>query len=70
MPELKRPLSGRMIGGVCAAIANRFGWDVTLVRIITVISVVLPGPQLLAYLICWIIIPSEQRIAPAPPTSR
>ena len=48
-----------MIGGVCAALANRFGWNVTLVRLLVVLSILLPGPQVIAYLIAWIVIPGE-----------
>jgi phage shock protein PspC (stress-responsive transcriptional regulator) len=61
MAELRRPLNGRVIGGVCAALAHRFGWDVTIVRILAVVSILLPGPQIIAYLIAWLIIPAEQR---------
>jgi phage shock protein C len=60
MAELRRPLNGRIIGGVCAALAHRFGWDVTIVRILAVVSILLPGPQVIAYLIGWLIIPAEQ----------
>ena len=59
MSELIRPRSGRVIGGVCAALARRFGWDVTLVRVLAVASILIPGPQVLAYLIAWAIIPGE-----------
>jgi phage shock protein PspC (stress-responsive transcriptional regulator) len=54
-----RPRRGRMIGGVCAAIADRFGWSRALVRLAFVLSIVLPGPQVLLYVILWIVIPSE-----------
>ena len=60
MAELRRPRSGRVIGGVCAALAHRFGWDVTIVRIIAVLSILLPGPQVIAYIVGWILIPAEQ----------
>jgi phage shock protein C len=59
MSELRRPRTGRVIGGVCAALARRFGWDVTLVRVLTVASLLLPGPQLIIYVIAWIVIPGE-----------
>ena len=59
MNELRRPRTGRVIGGVCAALARRFGWDVTLVRVLAVVSILIPGPQVLAYLIAWVIIPAE-----------
>ncbi|AWB87570.1 PspC domain-containing protein [Mycetocola zhujimingii] len=50
---------GRVIAGVCAAVANRFGISATLVRVLTVLSFLLPGPQILAYVILWILIPNE-----------
>ncbi|WP_411700639.1 PspC domain-containing protein [Conyzicola sp.] len=59
MSTLQRPKSGTMIGGVCAAIANRFGWSVTLVRALTVASILIPGPQVIIYLILWAFIPKE-----------
>jgi phage shock protein PspC (stress-responsive transcriptional regulator) len=48
-----------MIGGVCAALANRFGISPTVVRILFVASCLLPGPQVLLYIALWIILPSE-----------
>jgi len=56
---LIRPRNGKMIGGVCAALARRFGLSVGLVRALFVISIVLPGPQILVYLGLWIFIPAE-----------
>ena len=60
MSTLQRPKSGRVIAGVCAAIARRFGWSVTLVRALTVASIILPGPQVIVYVILWIFIPKEK----------
>jgi phage shock protein PspC (stress-responsive transcriptional regulator) len=58
-PSLVRPRNGRIVAGVCAGLARRFGWNVTAVRVIAVLSLVLPGSQLLIYAICWAVIPSE-----------
>ena len=58
---LYRPREGRIIAGVCAGLANRFGWDPTLVRVIAVLSIFLPGPQVLAYILLWIVMPNEER---------
>jgi phage shock protein PspC (stress-responsive transcriptional regulator) len=44
---------------VCAAIADRFGLSRTLVRVAFVVSIVLPGPQVVVYLLLWLLIPSE-----------
>jgi phage shock protein PspC (stress-responsive transcriptional regulator) len=57
---LVRPRNGRMIAGVCAAFAEYFGLDVTLVRVIwAVVSVITGGAGVLAYLVAWVIIPGE-----------
>ncbi|MBL0886127.1 PspC domain-containing protein [Myceligenerans indicum] len=56
---LSRPRQGRMIAGVCAGIARRFGWNVTLLRVLAVASILLPGPQVLAYIVFWILMPSD-----------
>jgi phage shock protein PspC (stress-responsive transcriptional regulator) len=57
--ELMRVRQGKVIAGVCGGIARRFGWSPTLVRVAFVASCVLPGPQILAYLAMWILIPKE-----------
>jgi phage shock protein C len=57
---LVRPRKGRMMAGICAAIAGYTGLDVTLVRVIvTVVSVITAGTGALAYLAAWMIIPGE-----------
>lgn len=57
--SLSRPRNGRMIGGVCASLARRWGMKTSTVRLLAVLSCLLPGPQFVAYLIMWAIIPSE-----------
>jgi len=56
---LRRPRQGRMIAGVVAGLADRFGLERTLARvlyvIVSVVSVAFPG--ILLYLLFWIIIP-------------
>jgi phage shock protein C len=56
---LSRPRSGRVIAGVCAGLARRFGWDVSLVRVLAVLSILLPGPQVIIYLVMWLVIPQD-----------
>ncbi len=59
MNRLVRPTSGFVIAGVCAAIANRFGWSAGIVRLVAVLSILLPGPQVIAYIVLWVLIPKE-----------
>jgi phage shock protein C len=57
---LVRSRKGRMVAGICAGVAEYFGWDVTLVRVIVaVIAVLTGGAGVLAYLAAWAIIPEE-----------
>jgi phage shock protein PspC (stress-responsive transcriptional regulator) len=63
MSRLARPTNGRMIGGVCAALARRFGTSTTTMRVIFLVSCLLPGPQFLLYLALWILLPSEEKAA-------
>ena len=57
---LVRERKGRMVAGVCAGIADYFGVDVTLVRVIVaVVSVMTGGAGVLAYLVAWALIPEE-----------
>jgi len=60
MATLTRPLHGRIIAGVCAGIARRFGVSPFVVRLLFVLSLLLPGPQILIYLAMWILVPNER----------
>ncbi|MCU1581271.1 MAG: hypothetical protein QOD27_120 [Microbacteriaceae bacterium] len=57
--NLSRPKNDRVIAGVCAAIARRFGWRVGIVRLVTALSILLPGPQVILYIVLWILIPED-----------
>ena len=57
-----RPLTrsrNKMIAGVCAGVAEYFGWDVTLFRgvyvIVSIISAAFPG--ILVYVVLWVVMP-------------
>jgi len=56
---LVRP-NHRVIAGVCAGLAHRFGMSPTTVRVLFVLSCILPGPQFLIYIVLWILMPSEK----------
>lgn len=54
---LVRPRSDRMIAGVCAGLARRFGMKSGTMRLLFVLSCLLPGPQFLIYIALWIVVP-------------
>ena len=69
---LTRPREGRMIAGVCAGLARRFGIDPWLARLLfVVILLAIPGSQILVYPILWIVMPSEKPAyaTPYPPAA-
>ena len=57
--ELVRPRHGRMIAGVCAALAQHFGWNLTLLRLAWLLLFLFAGAGGLLYIILWIVIPGE-----------
>ncbi|MFH8368470.1 PspC domain-containing protein [Streptomyces sp. NPDC018031] len=58
--ELVRPRHDRRIAGVCAGLARRFGTSSTTMRVIFLVSCLLPGPQILLYLALWMLLPAER----------
>lgn len=59
MARLVRPRKGKLIAGVCAGLAERFDLPAWLVRLIFVLSCILPGPQFILYIVLWILMPKE-----------
>ena len=57
--RLTRDTRNKVLGGVCSGIARRIGVSATAVRLAFVISCVLPGPQFVAYLLLWVLIPAD-----------
>lgn len=66
---LVRPREGRMLAGVCAGLARRFGLDPWLTRLLFVLVLfVIPGSQILVYPVLWLVMPAEEHsYAPAYP---
>ncbi|MCO6006040.1 PspC domain-containing protein [Actinoallomurus purpureus] len=59
MNGLSRPRQGRVIAGVCAGLARRYGMSPWTVRLLAILSCLLPGPQFVIYIILWIMMPGE-----------
>ncbi|WP_327007890.1 PspC domain-containing protein [Dactylosporangium sp. NBC_01737] len=59
MSRLVRPRDNRWIAGVCSGLARRFGMSPNVMRLIFVISCLLPGPQFVAYIVLWVLMPDE-----------
>lgn len=62
--RLRRSKSNKMIAGVIGGLANYFGFDPTMARvlyvILSVVSVAFPG--ILVYIILWIVMPQEGEV--------
>lgn len=57
--SLSRPRHGRVIAGVCLGVANRFGWNATLIRVLSVVGVLFFGLPIWVYLVLWLLVPSD-----------
>lgn len=58
--RLRRSLDNRSIAGICGGLGEFFGIDATLIRLLTLISIVFGGLSIWAYIILWIVIPEEE----------
>ena len=63
--RLVRSTNDRKIAGVCAGIADYFDIDTTLVRVLWLLATLVPGPNILAYIILWIAVPGGPTGVPA-----
>ena len=64
--RLVRSRANRKIAGVCAGFAEYFDLDVTLVRLVWLITAVMTGIGLLSYPIAWIVMPEEPKTNEVP----
>jgi phage shock protein PspC (stress-responsive transcriptional regulator) len=60
MKKIFRSNKNRMIGGVCAGLAEYLDVDPTIIRLLTAALTVIGGLSIFVYLIAWIIIPEDQ----------
>jgi len=70
---LMRPRQDRVIGGVIAGLGRRFGIDPWPARLLfLLVLLVLPGSQLVVYVLLWILMPAERpgvvTVTPAAPS--
>ncbi len=56
---LVRPRRGRLLAGVLAGLGRRFGISPWAARALFLLSLLLPGPQFIAYAVLWIVMPNE-----------
>ncbi|MDG4828539.1 PspC domain-containing protein [Solwaraspora sp. WMMD1047] len=67
---MRRPVTDRMVAGVCSGLGRYLNVDPTLVRVIFAVTVLMTaGVALLAYPIMWFLMPEEPAGAPAWPTT-
>lgn len=57
--RLVRSRTDRILAGVCGGIAQYFGFDPTIVRVVFAVLVVIWGSGILLYIALWIIMPLE-----------
>jgi phage shock protein C len=67
--RLYRSSENKMIAGVCGGLAEFFGSDPTLVRLVFVLLALLGGHGLLVYIILWIIVPYRSIVPAVMPTA-
>jgi phage shock protein C len=57
--KLYRDEHRKVIGGVCAGLADYFGIDIAIIRAIFLLTLILKGGGLLVYIVLWIVLPKK-----------
>jgi len=57
--RLYRSRADRKIAGVCGGLAAYMGTDPVIPRLVWVVFALAAGVGLLAYIVCWLVIPQE-----------
>ena len=57
--KLYRSATDKKIAGVCGGLAEYFGIDSTLVRLLLVFFCIMGGAGVLAYIIAWLVMPDR-----------
>ena len=52
-----RSRNDSVIAGVCGGLAERFGWDVTIIRIVAIVLALSGGAAIIAYIVAMVIVP-------------
>jgi phage shock protein C len=64
--KLVRPRAGRKVAGVCLGFAEYFDIDVSLVRVVWLITAIMTCIGFIPYVIAWIVMPDEPMLLAAP----
>lgn len=64
--KLYRSETNRLVAGICGGFGEYLGIDPTLVRVLAVLLTLATGLGVLAYLVLWIIIPTQSRVDALP----
>ena len=60
--KLQRDTKNKVIGGVCSGLANYFGIDAALLRVLFVVLFLCASTGFWLYIILWIVMPASQGI--------
>ncbi|MDH2429929.1 PspC domain-containing protein [Sphaerisporangium sp. TRM90804] len=54
---MHRSRQHKVIAGVCGGLAEKWGMRPSMVRLLFLLSCILPGPQFVVYLVMWVFVP-------------
>jgi phage shock protein PspC (stress-responsive transcriptional regulator) len=64
--RLYRSQRQKVIAGICGGVAEYFNVDVVIVRVLWILFTLMGGAGILAYILCWIIVPPRENASDDP----
>ena len=63
MNKLYKSTNNKIIAGVCGGISELYGWDVSIIRLITVALSLFSGAGIILYIVAALILPEGSDVA-------
>jgi len=60
--RLYKTNEGSVFGGVCKGISEVYDWDVSIVRLVTLLLLLAAGTPVIVYLIMWLVLPNKKDV--------
>lgn len=59
---LYKTSQGSVFGGVCKGMSEVYNWDVSIVRLVTLLLLFAAGVPLIVYIVMWIVLPDKKDV--------
>lgn len=60
--RLYKSSDGAVLGGICKGISEVYDWDVSIVRLVTLVLLFAAGVPFIVYIVMWLVLPNKEDV--------